>query len=181
MTFLQNLTTNERKRIDMAENFANVFGQVNSCSFGGNDMGGNSVLETDEFFDFIPVVPDSMGGEVLAYILKKKEVIISATFYEILNVNLLAMALGPFYAAGTFDLDDDYYPGHNASGDANWTKALVFTPKNNIAGRLTLTFPYATPVGKFKNIGSPENILVPTIFRCVRGSGNYAARIARTA
>jgi hypothetical protein len=165
----------------MPEDMANVFGQVNNVTFGGSDTGGHSVLDLEEFFEFQPVEPDSMGGEVLCYLLKKKEIIVSITFFEVKKELILGIALGPFYSSPTFDLDDDYFPGHNASNDPNWTKALVVTPKNDITGRLTLTFPYATPVGRFQNVGGPESILVPTIFRCVRGGGGYSARIVRTA
>ena len=168
----------------MAENWANVFGQVCTVTFGGNDMGGHAVIDFDEFFDFEPVAPDSMGGEVLTYLLRKKEILVAITFEEV-NDNVLSAVLGPFYdPAATpkkFELNDDYCPGYNVGNDSDWTKALVITPKASTAGLLVLTFPYALPVGRFQNIGSSKNIIVPTVFRCMRGSGNYVAKIERQA
>lgn len=161
----------------MAEDWTKVFGQICTVTFGGNDLGGHGVVDLEEFFDFEPVQPDSMGGEVLTYMLKKKEVIVAIEFEEV-NDNVMKAALGPFYT-NSFDLDDTYYAGHNVGSDSNWTKALVITPKATTTGLLVLTFPFALPVGRFRNIGSAKNIIVPTVFRCMRGSGNYVARITR--
>jgi len=164
----------------MADVYSNVAGQLNQVTFGGADLGANAVVTFPELYELEPVSPDSMGGEVLTYLIRKKEVVVSVTFHET-SATVMAAAFGAFWGGASASIDDTYSAGYNAGASGLWTKALVISPKGGgSAGRLTLELPYATPVGKQDQVGNGRNITTTIVFKAIRGGGAYVAKVTRS-
>jgi len=161
----------------MAETWTAVTGQLNKVSWGGTDLGSNNAVDIPELYDLEAVIPDSMGGEPLTYLLKKKEILVMVTFSES-NADVFATAMGGF----TNEISDSELAGLNVGADADWTKALVITPKvGATSGQLTFTMPYAIPIGKWTNLGTNKANTTTIAFRAIRGAGDYSAKMERAA
>jgi hypothetical protein len=170
----------EIERLKM-EDFSRITGQLNHITWGGLDLGANAVVSIPDILEFEPQQPDSMGGEVLCYLLRKKEIIIPITLFET-NINVMAAAFGGYWANGTATIDDvTYAAGMNATVETAFTKALVIAPKGvGSPGRLTLEAPYATAMlQRIEELGGGRGIKTTLLFKCAKGDSPYSIKMRR--
>jgi len=156
----------------MAIDYTKVFGHAVSLTWGGTNMGVKGIVDLLPWYDFEPVQPADYGGQPIAYLLVKKEVIVNVVFHQ-LDAETLKLMLGPFGD----DFDDDFFGGHNVSADANWTKPLIFEAIDGIAGKLKVTCPFATPKVQETLHFSNKHFVTPVQFKCVRGTGDFPLKI----
>lgn len=160
--------------------YSDVFGQLPVVTWGGTDLGkveGEIVLPP--LWTVEKVQPQSMGGEVYAYILKKTPIEITIPFSEFSD-EVVEAAFGGFYTAGNVTIGDAVYSGSNLSANASFTKELVITPKGSASGLWKLTAPFATVIEqKIEKLFGTEHIQTIITFGCTRGTGSYVAKLEK--